>query len=94
MAVKTIKTSNGFTCKINEDVLDDIRIFEAVRKVESGTTDEKLNASVDLIDTILGVEQKEKLYKFLEKKEGKASITAVTDTLADIFKKLSEAKKK
>ncbi len=94
MAIKKIKTDIGFTCTVDPDILDDMRIFEAVRKVENGTTDEKLYASLDLIDTILGVDQKEKLYAFLEKKEGKASITAVTNVLADIFNKLGESKKK
>ncbi len=91
---KLVKTEIGFTCKVDESALDDIRIFESVRKVENGTTEEKLYASMDLIDAVLGAEQKEKLYKFLEEKEGKATISRVTEVLADIFEKIGEAKKK
>lgn len=94
MAKRTIKTDIGFTCKVDDSTLDDIRIFELVQEVENGDTMQKLNASLKLITVILGADQKEKLYEFLEKKNGKASVTEVTNVLADIFNKLGEAKKK
>ena len=94
MAKRTIKTDIGFTCKVDDSTLDDIRIFELVQEDENGDTMQKLNASLKLITVILGADQKEKLYEFLEKKNGKASVTEVTNVLADIFNKLGEAKKK
>lgn len=94
MAKRTIKTDIGFTCKVDDSTLDDIRIFELVQEVENGDTMQKLNACMKLITLFLGEEQKEKLYKFLEEKNGRATVTDVTNVLADIFKKIGEAKKK
>ena len=94
MAKNTITTESGFKCKIDEDSLNDMRIFDAVVDLEEGDTLLQLKASKTLLTLLLGEDQKEALYKHLEEKEGKAKIDSVGKELSDIFNKLKERKKK
>ena len=57
---KTITTSSGFKCSINEDVLDDMRLLEMIAELEE-------NAMVlpRFLVMFLGEKQKEALYRKL-----------------------------
>lgn len=96
MAAKNnvIITESGFKCKVDEDALNDMRIFDAVIDLEEGDTMLQLKASKTLLTMLLGEDQKEALYKHLEKLEGRPKIESVGKELSDIFMKLKDRKKK
>lgn len=74
--------SNGFKYKVNEKLKKDARFLELLRRatrlekaIEENDENPDDNAEYmeimfDIVDKMLGVEQKEKLYKHLEDKEG------------------------
>lgn len=81
-----IETKTGYKCKVNEKVLEDIRFLEDFSKMEKG----EITAIFDLMDRILGDEQKEKLYKHCEDKDGLVPAETLGEELADVFEILSE----
>lgn len=83
--MKTIETDSGFKCKINEEVLDDMRFLELIATLDENP----LNLPV-FLDKFLGEKQKEKLYKHIETKDGRVPITALQDILAEIMTKAGE----
>ncbi|MBR3124620.1 MAG: hypothetical protein IKF42_04215 [Mogibacterium sp.] len=90
-----IVTSSGFKCKLEPARMDDMRIFDNIVVIESDTSDfEKLKASVQLFETLLGKKQKDALYKHLEKTEGQARTASFRRELNDILAGLSKSKKK
>jgi len=93
--IREVTTASGFTCKVDESKMDDMRLFENIVMIqEDGDTYKKLKASLEIMTELLGEEQKEKLYQHLEKTEGKASVMSFRRELTDIFSRISEGKKK
>lgn len=84
-----MKTESGFNFKVDKDVIDDVRVVEIIRKVESNPT-----MIIDLADKVLGEKQKEALYSHLEKIHGKARLTDVNAELTEIFHLLGDKEKK
>ncbi len=89
-----IKTNSGFECSIDKDARDDMRIFEALIDIQSGTKIEQITALKTILDRLLGPEQKEALYKHAEEKHGRAGSQIIYAELNDIFEKMGEASKK
>lgn len=85
--VKKITLQNGFKCEIDDQRLDDMELLEDLVAVDKGDV-LKLPA---IIEKILGVEQKKKLYdKVRDKKTGTVSSIAVADALQEIMETMSE----
>lgn len=82
-------TSSGFEYEINESDLDDMRILDMVVDIANGD----LTLLSPLTRKVLGDEQRERLYKHLEEKEGRASIRRVSDEITEIFSKGNAEKK-
>lgn len=76
------KTKTGFEFEVEENVIDDMRIVEAVANIVNGT--EPL-AVVMIVNKILGEQQKERLYQYLEESDGRVSIEKVSNAITDIF---------
>ena len=85
----TGKTSTGFEFEIDENVINDMRILDAVSEVANETN---LLAISFLVDTILG-ENKERLYKHVAEKNGRVPIDKVNSEIAEIFKAFGGAGK-
>ncbi len=94
--MKTITTESGFKCKVNEDQLDDMRLFDALIDMDAPTATpfQKLHAVKEVILLLLGEEQREKLYQHLEEKHGKAKTALVAMEIKDILSHLNDDKKK
>lgn len=85
--VRKITLQNGFKCSIDDQRLDDMELLEDLVEVDEGNV-MKLPA---VINKILGVEQKKKLYdKVRDKKTGTVSSIAVADALQEIMETMSE----
>lgn len=73
--MKNITLDNGYKCKINENILNDIRFLEIYSEALEGSTVD----SIKVINALLGDEQKEKLYKKLEEKDKEGNVIVPAD---------------
>ena len=85
---KKIELANGFKCTIDENVLDDMYFVDLL-----ADADEKPYLLGRLAEKLFGKEQKDKLYKHLETKDGRVPPTALSDAIEEAFNKLGEEEK-
>ena len=69
-------------------VLDDMRILDMIVGMSSGD----VTQLSPLTRKILGDDQKERLYRHLEEKEGRASISRVSEEITEIFEACKSGK--
>lgn len=84
------KTDTGFSFTINEEARDDMEVLENLSLMSKG----RLDVMPAVLVSLLGEEQKEKLYEHCRTKKGRVSAKKVMSELQDIFKKASEAEDK
>lgn len=77
---------NGFVYEVDENVLDDMRLVDAIAEAE-GENPLKVSKVVTMV---LGDEQKERLYKSLENETGRVPVKVAMDALMEIFNRLGE----
>ena len=82
------KTKSGFEFEMDETVLDDMRILDMIVGMSSGD----VTQLSPLTRKILGDDQKERLYRHLEEKEGRASISRVSEEITEIFEACKSGK--
>lgn len=76
------KTKTGFSFTIDEDARDDIELMEGFIAMSEG----KLNVVPGLIASLLGEEQKKKLYEHCRNKEtGRVRASSIYAELEDIM---------
>lgn len=85
MAIRKIELENGFTCKIDEAVKDDMELLEALAAADENAL--KMGAVVSMV---LGEDQKKALYEHLRGDNGRVKATDVTATVAAIFDALGD----
>lgn len=81
--LKTIETASGFKCKLDDTVLDDMRLMEIIAEL-----DENQLLYPKFVTFLLGEDLKEKLYKHVETKNGRVPISALNAELSEIMEKL------
>lgn len=86
--MKTGKTSTGFEFKIEDDALDDYELLEVISKVDRGD----YGRITEMVEILLGTEQKEKLKEHVRNENGKVSTTKLMDEVKDIFEASNEIK--
>lgn len=82
----TGKTESGFEFELNEDYLDDYEMLEKIREIDEGN----ITVITDVVPSLLGQEQKERLKEHIRKETGKVSIKDMVYELGQI---LSESQK-
>lgn len=86
------KTKSGFKFSIDERILDDWRVIEAIALSESKDASEQVQGARKLVDLILG-EEKQNLFDFLSKKnDGFIPATAMVQSIAEIIEVSKELK--
>ena len=83
---REITTKSGFKCKIDDVVLDDMELVDAMAKAQG---EDPLQITV-VIDKILGEKNKEKLYDHLRAKNGRVPIEATANEVVEIFEALGD----
>ena len=78
--------ANGFKYEVDENVLDDMRLVDAIAEAEG---ENPLKVS-KVMTMVLGDEQKERLYKSLENETGRVPVKVAMDALMEIFNRLGE----
>lgn len=91
--MKNIKTTTGFSFKLNEKILDDMRLVQQIRKLEQHDTTSALNVLEKLVG---GADNFDKLLGHLEKisDDGIAHSDALLKELTDILNVLGDNGKK
>lgn len=86
------KIKSGFEFNVDERMLDDWRVIDAIGMSESGDPSEKIAGTRMLADFILG-EDKERLMDFIaEKNDGYVPMTAMIAAIAEIITESKELK--
>ena len=83
--VKHIKTTTGFEMDIDESVIDDMELFDAVAAIQGGD----VFAVPTVIDKLCG-EQKKALYDHCRLGSGRVPTQAVVAEITDIFNGLQK----
>ena len=81
------KTATGFAFKIDEGVRDDMELLEAVTNYDAG--DKQLMPKI--LESLLGKDQKAKLYEHCRGKNGRVSATMVFQELSYIFEEIQKS---
>ncbi len=81
------KTKSGFKFNIAKEVLDDMRLIDAIRNADKDPMQ-----VVDIVDLILG-KNKEKLYDHVKTEDGRVPISAVQTEITEIFKAFGQSGK-
>ena len=81
-------TESGFEFQLEDEALDDYELIEELRKVDKGD----IACIVDVVDRLLGKEQKEKLKEHLRKENGRVSASGMFDEVTQIFNASKEIK--
>lgn len=74
------KTSSGFEFRVDEKVLDNMELVDAIAGVEESPI-----AVSKVIELLLGKEQRKALYASLRTEDGRVPVKAVSDALVEIF---------
>lgn len=79
------KTSTGYKFDVDETILDDIEFLEKIADAfNDGFT------MFRVIEDLLGKDGKKRLYDHVRNDKGKATLSAVSDELGEIFDALSK----
>lgn len=88
--MKTITLSNGFKCKVSENVANDMELLDLL-----SATKEDGTAYSSIVLKIFGKEQRDKLYDSIRTKDGIVPLAtgegieySVTDAVTDVLKAL------
>ena len=74
-------TRTGFHFALEDDVMDNMELVEELAKLQ----DDDLAAITRITDMVLGQEQKKALYDHLRARDGRVKVSAVMDTMKEIF---------
>jgi len=83
---KEITTKSGFKCKIDDAVLDDMELVDAMAAAQG---EDPLQLTV-VINKILGEKTKQKLYDHMRDKNGRVPVEATTNEIVEIFEALGD----
>lgn len=81
-------TSSGFEFELEDEVLDDYELLEILHKIDNGDN----GLIVDMVDKLLGEDQKNKLKEHLRNKNGRVSASLLLKEVMEIFKSNNEGK--
>lgn len=82
----TIKTSTGFECDVNPNVLDDAELIEALVDIMSGSATSLPMATLK----ILGKEAKKRLFDHCRTEDGRVPFGRLDAELGEILKELKK----
>ena len=81
------KTETGFEFEIDEDVKDDMELLDAITYIDKGDW----TYVTEVLDRLLGTEQKKKLYDHCRNEKGRAPASVVMQEVKNIFDAVGES---
>lgn len=96
MPKKKITIKDGFSCSVDTNAMDDMRVLDGLIAMEDPDSSafEKIKAASETVTVLLGADGKKALYNYLEKRDGRVSVAEVTKTIGEVFGALGETEKK
>lgn len=82
------KTESGFAYELPEDAFDDYELLEVLHKIDKG----EAGYVVEMVDMLLGEEQKTKLKEHIRTEHGKVSASKMLEVVMEIFQKEKKGK--
>ena len=79
-------TESGFAFEVDEEVKDDMELLEAIIAIDKGD----LNYLPEVIDRLLGSDEKARLYDHCRSEKGRVSAKTVFDEIKSIFEGIGE----
>lgn len=76
------KTSSGFEFQLEDEVLDDYELLEVLHKIDDGNN----GLITEMVDRLLGEEQRDKLKDHVRTEKGKVSAKRLLEEVMEIFK--------
>lgn len=76
------KTSSGFEFQLEDEVLDDYELLEVLHKIDEGNN----GLITEMVDRLLGEEQRDKLKDHVRTEKGKVSAKRLLEEVMEIFK--------
>ena len=73
-------TKTGFAYQIREEALDDMELLDAIAEIDGNPL-----AISKVIKMLLGEQQRKELYEHLRGEDGRVSVKAASEAIADIF---------
>lgn len=88
-----VKTKSGFKCEIDDRVLEDYRLLEAIAlTADSNNQTSVIRGTTKTVDLLFG-DRKQELFDHIAKKnDGYVPSTAVTTELTEIMESIKELK--
>lgn len=80
------KTVTGFEFDVDEEVRDDMELLESLTRLDRG----EVGVLPDVMVSLLGEEQKKRLYDHCRSEKGRVSSKRVMQELASIFKAIEK----
>lgn len=87
--MKKMQTSTGFSFKVDEGVLDDMELLDAISELE----DNPLRIT-RVVTLLLGEKQKKELYDHVRNDKGRVPAEALSKEIVEIFNLLQDDLKK
>lgn len=84
-----VKTDSGFSCKVNEEKIDDMKFLKLLREMEKSTY-----LIDDVARVMIGDESTDKLYEHLEQEDGRVPTSLFINTVLEIMEKAGQKSKK
>lgn len=84
--MKKGKTQNGFKYEVDEKILDDMELIDAMAAAQG---EDPTQISV-VVFKILGAEQRKKLYDHLRTDDGRVPVEDVANTITEIINSLGD----
>lgn len=88
MSMITAKTNDGFEIELDENVLDDSELWDAL----DGMQDGDVFAMGHMTVRLLGKEGRKKLYDHLRTPDGRVPLTKVSDALGELMNSFAAGK--
>lgn len=88
MSVIHVKTTSGFECDVNGDVLDDIEVLDYLAAIEGG----EVMKYPKLLSKLFAPEVKKALYDHVRTEDGRVPYAAFDAEITDIFNAIQGGK--
>lgn len=92
--MKNIKTTSGFECEIDENVLDDMELLDAIMELEDeeGKGNNAILSYRKIMGKLLSPELKDSLYDHLRDESGRVPTADFKAELSEIFAQIGKKK--
>lgn len=86
------KTKSGFKYSIDESILEDWEVFEAIADMSSNDASKIIKGTKDFVDLVLNSDKKRLIEHIREKNDGKCSVQMMSKEVDDIVTGAKEIK--